>query len=106
MELNKFATKACPPNIIAVAINGQSKEPHCGIVYPTASGRVQLCDMQFEHELGVRSPPAHYFWARVTLAPDEVLQVAEFVELVIEQHKQEPLRYSFLYTPDGFDVTG
>jgi hypothetical protein len=62
--------------------------------------------MQFEHELGVRSPPDHYFWAKVRLAVEEVLQIAEFVELIIEQHNTRPLPYSFLHVQDGFDATG
>ena len=106
MELNKFAERACPPDIIAVAINGRNKAPHCGVVYTSATGAVQLCDMQFEHQLAVGAPPDRYFWAEVKLEPEEVLQVAEFVEFIIEQHNLRPLPYSFLYTPDGFDVTG
>jgi hypothetical protein len=40
------------------------------------------------------------------VALSAILQVSEFVELVVEQHKAHPLPYSFLYATDGFDVTG
>jgi hypothetical protein len=106
MQLSRISERACPPGIIAVAINGRNNEPHCGVVYTSAAGAVQLCDMQFEYQLGVGPPPQHYFWVEVRLDPEEILQVTVFVELIIEQHNQRPLPYSFLYTPDGFDVAG
>lgn len=106
MLLNRFSEVACPADLIAVAINRNNKEPHCGIVYPDAAGQVLMCDMQFEHQLGLRRPPNDYIWVPVRLEPEEVIQIAEFVELVIEQHRLHPLRYSFSYAPDGFDVTG
>jgi hypothetical protein len=107
MQLNRVSERSCPPNIIAVAINDENDNPHCGIVYTDAGGDVRLCDMQFEHRLGVRSPPARYYWAKVCLAVEEVLQIAVFVELIIEQHnKNRRLPYSFLHAPDGFDATG
>ena len=85
MELNRISERACPPDIIAVAINGRNKAPHCGIVYTSAAGLVHLCDMQFEHQLGVGTTPDHYFWTAVRLEPEEIMQVAEFVELIIER---------------------
>src|SRR5229473_1272674 len=106
MELNSVSRLPCPLDIIAVAINDRNNAPHCGIAYTSAAGAVQFCDMQFEHQLGVRLLPHNYFWAKVSLAPEEVLQVSVFVELIIEQEKQQPLPYSFLYARDGFDVTG
>jgi hypothetical protein len=107
MELNRFSEQPCPTNIIAVAINGRNREPHCGLVYTTATGTIQLCDMQFEHQLGVGPPPSFYFWAKVSLDDEqEIAQIAEFIEFVIEQHNRYPLAYSFLYSPNGFDVTG
>ncbi len=106
MELNRVSQKPCPVDIIAVAINGKNSAQHCGIVYTNAAGAVQFCDMQFEHRLGVGFPPDNYFWAKVRLAVEEVLQIAVFVEMIIKQHNKRPLPYSFFYARDGFDATG
>jgi hypothetical protein len=62
--------------------------------------------MKFENNLGVRQLPDEFFWTTVKLDPQEVLQIAVFVELVIEREKTYPLPYSFIYTPDGFDAAG
>lgn len=106
MELRRFSQLSCPAGIIAIAINGNNAEPHCGIVYTNAAGATILCDMQYEHTLVVRQVPDHYFLAKVQLDAQEVLQIAEFVEFVIERHKATPLPYSFIYSPNGFDITG
>jgi hypothetical protein len=106
MELNNVSDRPCPHDIIAVAINDENSAPHCGIIFTNEVGTVQLCDMQFEHRLGVRSPPDRYFWAKVRLAVEEVLQISVFVELIIEQHDTRPLPYSFLHVQNGFDATG
>lgn len=108
MELHKISEKPCPLDIIAVAINGRSSAPHCGLIYTNSIGAVQICDMRFEDDLNVGAPPQEYFWAAVWLEREEVFQVSEFIEFVVEQHNKRrlPLPYSFVYTPDAFDVTG
>jgi hypothetical protein len=106
MELNRIVSLPCPLGIIAVAINGENDAPHCGILYTSTAGAVRLCDMQYEHQLGVRPPPNYYLWTEVRLDDEEVLQVSAFVEMIIEQHQTNPLPYSFLYSPNGIDVTG
>ncbi len=106
MELHKNADVSCPNDIIAVAINTNEKAPHCGIVFTDESGAVQLCDMQYEHTLAVRSLSEEYFWTSVKLEFNEVLLVSEFVRFVIERSEEHPPPYSFLYTYDGFDATG
>ena len=106
MHLRRLDEAPCPSDIIAIAINGNDKEPHCGILYTTAGNVVRLCDMKFEHLLGVRTPPPRYFWIDVKLDPVESLQIAVFIEMIIEREQFRPLPYSFLYTPDGFDLTG
>ena len=64
--------------------------------------------MRFEDDLNVGAPPQEYFWAAVRLEREEVFQGSEFIEFVVEQHNKRrlPLPYSFVYTPDAFDVTG
>ncbi len=88
MVLNKVSETPCPPDIIAIAINGKNRAQHCGIIYTDSVNGVQFCDMQWEHELGVGPPPNLYFWNKVRLAPEEILQVSAFVEMVIAQEKQ------------------
>jgi hypothetical protein len=106
MELRSFAQTPCPADIVAVAINNNEAAPHCGIVYTDANGAVRLCDMQYENTLENGDVPPHYFWAKIRLDDQEVLQVAVFVELVIQRAKTSPLPYSTIYSPDGFDITG
>jgi hypothetical protein len=107
MELNRVSEKPCPQDIIAIAINGNNRSQHCGLIYTDAANRVRLCDMQWEKELGVRTPDPAYFWTRIRLATDEISLASEFIDLIIEKHfYQKRIPYSFLHSRDGFDVTG
>jgi hypothetical protein len=63
--------------------------------------------MQWEHCLGVRTPPADYFWVKVRLDDYEVSLVSTVLDMVIAQHRGgTPIRYSTVHTPNGFDTVG
>src|SRR6516165_5898325 len=107
MELNKVLQKKCPTNVVAIAINNRPRAQHCGLIYTDHRTNVILCDMQWEHCLGVRTPPADYFWVRVKLSEDEVYLVSTVVDMIIAQHfGGAPIPYSTVYTRDGFDIVG
>jgi hypothetical protein len=106
MELRKVADTPCPTDVIALAINNDNGRPHCGIVYTDAVGAVRLCDMRFEHCLSVGQLPNDFFWTRVRIDDTEAIQIAVFIEFIITREKQDPLPYSFVYSPNAFDVTG
>jgi hypothetical protein len=104
MEFHRAARDQCPIGIIAVAINNDNDIPHSGIVYTNNSGGIVFCDLLLEGKLRVRKLPNHYYWTTAKLDPIDALQIAAFVDLIV-QRANAPVRYSFIY-PDGFDAVG
>lgn len=105
MRLQKASEVQCPTGIIALAINGDNKLPHCGIAYTAALGAVRLCDLLFEGSIRTEALPGNYYWTTVGLDAFEALQIMVFIELILERNRSL-VPYSFLYSADGFDAVG